>query len=201
MVDNTVFGMPSINNIHECRRYLIRLHFDHDVPIEKIDLTSLAEMNYHIQTNLYQISDFDKNKTNSMYQLFKKEYDNESRVDDDLGQLLTDDRVNFYAWLFLMVDIESNEIKLAFYFPETQRQASNKKERAECILSVFNGWLVKKEIKLKKIDEIKKAFLERVIEFKSPLKWLNQKNKEQCQWALDYTINYLNKGNCSARWY
>lgn len=130
MVNNKTFVIPFINNIHECRRYLMSLSRDHDASIRRVDFTSISSMNYRIKTNIHLISNTEENKAESIYKSLKMEYNSESITEDDFGSLLTDIRVNFYAWLFLNLDIETNKIKISHYFPETQLQASNKKRKS-----------------------------------------------------------------------
>lgn len=193
MAYKSISEFPLINNIHECRRYILSLNRDYDISMRRIDFTSISDINYFIKKEMALICNGDVKQAESIFKKLKKEYKDELITEDDLGVLLTEDRVNFYTWLLFMSDIEVGAIKLSHIFPETQTQALNKKERGACILGIFDGWTIKKEIKLKKVDDIKKSFTQKLNDFKQPLNWLNKKDKEQCEWAFNYTLNHLKK--------
>ncbi|NCB57603.1 MAG: hypothetical protein EOM46_08855 [Gammaproteobacteria bacterium] len=180
-----------LSNLRECRFYLKHLDNINDISNRKIDFTSVMDMNYHINTIMNCMRAEKMEDKSALLKDIAMKYKKESIMESDFGSLLTDDRANYYTWVSLKLKILNGEIKTELNYPEINFKPSSTKDRTNCILSIIDAWLVKKEVKLSMIDAIKNNFSLASNEFKLPFKWLDKKNIKQCNFAYEYTTNFF----------
>ncbi len=102
------------------------------------------------------------------------------------------DRCCFWVWGYIrFMHIYQNEIALPTdnELINVSKTPSNSNERFEYIVEMFDRWKYKKKKQF--LDEIRNKWSDVYLNNKTPFKWLDKNNTEQCKWAWNYTENYL----------
>lgn len=132
--------------------------------------------------NPEQYSDATINKVNEL--LNQKMVSN-----DDIKKISHNDRVCYFS-LMLMKE-KYNSTVFLYGYPELNHQPKSSKEIKEYIEMIIDGSPKDKNEKLIAINEIDNLYRSLTSQHQKSFQWLDKKNKEQCDWAYNYTCQKL----------